>query len=131
MAVCRPTDQEAQTAAGPRGRRYLPKTACRAPQALEAGAFWDHRPKSLSVRSLAVLLRTVSSVFVWVWGWWPFLGWCVTEDVYSLTACPAGGHFLVRQKVTKERLIAIIRIGGIQLGEELFQLPKPQKRRKP
>jgi hypothetical protein len=27
--------------------------------------------------------------------------------------------------------IAIIRIGGIQLGEELFQLPKPQKRRKP
>ena len=34
---------------------------------------------------------------------WPFLGWCVTEDVYSLTAYPAGGHFLVRQKVTKER----------------------------
>ena len=33
----------------------------------------------------------------------PFLGWCVTEDVYSLTAYPAGGHFLVRQKVTKER----------------------------
>ena len=33
----------------------------------------------------------------------PFLGWCVTEEVYSLTACPAGGHFLVRQKVTKER----------------------------
>ena len=33
----------------------------------------------------------------------PFLGWCVTEDVYSLTACPAGGHFLARQKVTKER----------------------------
>ena len=32
-----------------------------------------------------------------------FLGQCVTEDVYSLTACPAGGHFLVRQKVTKER----------------------------
>ena len=31
------------------------------------------------------------------------IGWCVTEDVYSLTACPAGGHFLVRQKVTKER----------------------------
>jgi hypothetical protein len=29
------------------------------------------------------------------------------------------------------RSIAIIRIGGIQLGEELFQLPKPQKRRKP
>jgi len=28
-------------------------------------------------------------------------------------------------------IIAIIRIGGIQLGEELFQLPKPQKRRKP
>ncbi len=27
--------------------------------------------------------------------------------------------------------IAIIRIGGIQLGEELFQLPKLQKRRKP
>ena len=32
-----------------------------------------------------------------------FLRQCVTEDVYSLTACPAGGHFLVRQKVTKER----------------------------
>ena len=31
------------------------------------------------------------------------IGWCVTEDVYSLTAYPAGGHFLVRQKVTKER----------------------------
>ena len=26
---------------------------------------------------------------------WPFLGWYVTEDVHSLTACPAGGHFLV------------------------------------
>ena len=37
------------------------------------------------------------------WFWWPFLGWCVTENVHSLTACPAGGHFLVRQKVTKER----------------------------
>ena len=37
------------------------------------------------------------------WSWWPFLGWCVTEEVYSLTAYPAGGHFLVRQKVTKER----------------------------
>ena len=35
---------------------------------------------------------------------WPFLGWCVTENVHALTACPAGGHFLVRQKVTKERL---------------------------
>ncbi len=31
----------------------------------------------------------------------------------------------------RKKLIAIIRIGGIQLGEELFQLPKPQKRRKP
>ena len=30
-----------------------------------------------------------------------------------------------------QQFIAIIRIGGIQLGEELFQLPKPQKRRKP
>ena len=59
--------------------------------------------KGLFIRSLAVLLRTVSPVFVWVWVWWPFLGWCVTEDVYSLTAYPAGGHFLVRQKVTKER----------------------------
>ena len=29
MAVYRPTGQEAQTAAGPRGRRYLPKTARR------------------------------------------------------------------------------------------------------
>jgi len=28
---------------------------------------------------------------------------CVTENVYSLTAYPAGGYFLVRQKVTKER----------------------------
>ncbi len=33
-----------------------------------------------------------------------FLRQCVTEKVYSLTACPAGGHFLYRQKVTKERL---------------------------
>ena len=47
MAICRPTGQEAQTAAGPRGRRYLPKTACRAPKALEAGAFWADGPKSL------------------------------------------------------------------------------------
>ena len=35
---------------------------------------------------------------------WPFLGWWVTENVCALTACPAGGHFLYRQKVTKERL---------------------------
>ena len=48
MAVFRPTNQEAQTAAGVRSSRYLPKTARRAPQALEAGAFWDHQPKSLS-----------------------------------------------------------------------------------
>ena len=47
MAVFCPTVQEAQTAAGVRGRAFLPKTARRAPQALEAGAFWDHRPKSL------------------------------------------------------------------------------------
>ena len=51
---------------------------------------------------VALLLRFVVGgrlvVFLW-----PFLGWCVTEDVYSLTAYPAGGHFLVRQKVTKER----------------------------
>ena len=67
IAVFRPAGQEAQTAAGVRGRAFLPKTARRAPQALEAGAFWDHQPKSLSLRSLAVLLRTVSSVFVWVW----------------------------------------------------------------
>ena len=33
-----------------------------------------------------------------------FLRQCVTEDVHALTACPAGGHFLYRQKVTKERL---------------------------
>ena len=33
-----------------------------------------------------------------------FLGLCVTENVHALTACPAGGHFLDRQKVTKERL---------------------------
>ena len=33
-----------------------------------------------------------------------FLRQYVTEEVYSLTACPAGGHFLYRQKVTKERL---------------------------
>ena len=49
MAVFRPTDQEAQTAAGVRGSRYLPKTARRAPQALEAGAFWDHRPKRFAL----------------------------------------------------------------------------------
>ena len=47
MAVFRPTNQEAQTAAGVRSSRYLPKTARRAPQALEAGAFWAHQPKSL------------------------------------------------------------------------------------
>ena len=35
---------------------------------------------------------------------WPFLGLYVTEEVPALTACPAGGHFLDRQKVTKERL---------------------------
>ena len=35
---------------------------------------------------------------------WPFLGLYVTEEVPALTACPAGGHFLYRQKVTKERL---------------------------
>ena len=35
---------------------------------------------------------------------WPFLGWRVTENVCALTASPAGGHFLDRQKVTKERL---------------------------
>ncbi len=46
MAGCRPTNQEAQTAAGVRGSRYLPKTARRAPQALEAGAFWAHQPKT-------------------------------------------------------------------------------------
>ena len=67
IAVFLPPCQEAQTAAGVRGRAFLPKTARCAPQALEAGAFWDHQPKSLSLRSLAVLLRTVSSVFVWVW----------------------------------------------------------------
>ena len=39
----------APTAAGPRRSRYLPKTARRAPQALEAGAFWDHRPKNPAV----------------------------------------------------------------------------------
>ena len=32
-----------------------------------------------------------------------FLRQYVTENVYSLTAYPAGGYFLVRQKVTKER----------------------------
>ena len=63
MAVCRPTGQEAQTAAGVRSSRFLPKTARRAPQALEAGAFWVRRPKGLSVRSLAVLLRRVPAVF--------------------------------------------------------------------
>ena len=47
MAVCRPTNQEAQTAAGVRSSRFLPKTARRAPKALEAGAFWGHRPKRL------------------------------------------------------------------------------------
>ena len=50
---------------------------------------------------VVLLLRFV--VGVGWWFLWPFLGWCVTEDVYSLTAYPAGGHFLVRQKVTKER----------------------------
>ena len=47
------------------------------------------------------------SVFLWGQGggfFVAFLRQCVTEEVYSLTACPAGGHFLDRQKVTKERL---------------------------
>ncbi len=60
MAVCRLTGGEAQTAAGVRSRAFLPKTARRAPQALEAGAFWVHQPKSLSVRSFSVLLRRVA-----------------------------------------------------------------------
>ena len=63
MAVFRLTGGEAQTAAGVRGRAFLPKTARRAPQALEAGAFWVHRPKRLSVCSLAVLLRRGLAVF--------------------------------------------------------------------
>ena len=49
MAGCCSACQEAQTAAGVRCSRFLPKTARRAPQALEAGAFWDHRPKSLAL----------------------------------------------------------------------------------
>jgi hypothetical protein len=49
IAVFRPAGQEAQTAAGVRSSRFLPKTARRAPQALEAGAFWVHRPKGLAV----------------------------------------------------------------------------------
>ena len=32
-----------------------------------------------------------------------FLRQYVTENVHSLTAYPAGGHFLYRQKVTKKR----------------------------
>jgi hypothetical protein len=63
IAVFLPPGGEAQTAAGVRSSRFLPKTARRAPQALEAGAFWDHRRKSLSVRSLAVLLRKVACCF--------------------------------------------------------------------
>ena len=51
---------------------------------------------------VALLLRFVVGGRLVVF-WWPFLGWWVTEEVYSLTAYPAGGHFLVRQKVTKER----------------------------
>ena len=59
MAGCRPTGQEAQTAAGVRGSRFLPKTARRAPQALEAGAFWAHRPKSLFKISRCVKLAGI------------------------------------------------------------------------
>ena len=109
MAVFRPTGGEAQTAAGVRSRAFLPKTARRAPQALEAGAFWVHQPKSLVICSLSILLRRVLAVFYrWVGVAGQvvlvaFLKPYVTEDVYSLTACPAGGHFLDRQKVTKER----------------------------
>ena len=55
---------EAQTAAGVRSSRFLPKTARRAPQALEAGAFWVHRPKSLLIGSLFILLRRVLAVFL-------------------------------------------------------------------
>ena len=45
----------------------------------------------------------------------------------------AGGKFAVKMRAAAigTASIAIIRIGGIQLGEEIFQLPKPQKRRKP
>ena len=64
IAGLHPPNGEAQTAAGVRSSRFLPKTARRAPQALEAGAFWDHRPKSLFIRSLAVLLRKVLAVFL-------------------------------------------------------------------
>ena len=46
IAVFLPPCGEAQTAAGVRSSRFLPKTARRAPQALEAGAFWVHWPKA-------------------------------------------------------------------------------------
>ena len=61
MAVCRLPSQEAQTAAGVRGSRFLPKTARRAPQALEAGAFWDHQPKAC---------RNAGAVRLAGWFWW-------------------------------------------------------------
>ena len=57
----------------------------------------------LSFGERCLLFFTVGWGWLGRWFWWPFLGLCVTEDVYSLTAYPAGGHFLVRQKVTKER----------------------------
>ncbi len=63
MADFCPTGQEAQTAAGVRSSRFLPKTARRAPQALEAGAFLGPWPKRLFIRSSSILLRRVVAVF--------------------------------------------------------------------
>jgi hypothetical protein len=55
-------------------------------------------------------------------------------DEQSATACLVCYRLLCPGDTEHQgffSFIAIIRIGGIQLGEELFQLPKPQKRRKP
>ena len=57
-----------------------------------------------NVGALFVALLPRFAVGTGRWFLWPFLGWCVTENVYSLTAYPAGGHFLVRQKVTPRRV---------------------------
>ena len=90
MAVCRPTGGEAQTAAGVRGSRFLPKTARRAPQALEAGAFWVDGPKTcpLPAHLSQYLIRRVYKTG----GWAVFGG---TAAVYVIFRCfsPAGTFF--------------------------------------
>ena len=90
MAVFCPTDQEAQTAAGVRGSRFLPKTARRAPQALEAGAFWADGPKTcpLPVHLSQYLMRRVYKT-----GSWAVFGGTAAVYVIFRRFSPAGAFF--------------------------------------